>query len=529
MILWSLLVGFLVGLGLILNAWLSPQPRCIIPTPHQVQVEFLSDNGNTILTRDEDFGIYQTWDTYSGQNHGTYVVEGPGIHAISPCGRFLAILGQKGKLHLVDLKLAKESKIILNFSGGSPRLTFSSHGTFLLAHKSENDEIRALCPNRVALGDLVECSTGGLVKTLGDLTFFRFLRDENLLFCMAPAGRLGSDGILTHWDTGTGKTIRTFKDFDAIDLSPDGRTLLAQSVENGLFLFDLVTEKVQQLHPPPVLYSQYPSRSAFSPNGKTLITFPETLPDSEIIFWDVASGKRRGGGKRPDSPSGKIPGFFSADSAFFVLANPGLPAGRLSLWETATGGCLWKRFWEVDWREFGSEIRFPADIRFAGEGQFLFVPRNGRFEILDVKTGETKNVLEPPSLGERQIEFTKDRTYHSLRTLADQGPGFLHKLFGDWWPANTKENDMKVTVVETATGRIVSQLQGPYGNGNLSNDGRTMVTGYREPDGKLSLRCWDLPLRPPMRLVVGIPLGIGLLFVLASWWRGRRRAKKLPA
>jgi hypothetical protein len=53
-----------------------------------------------------------------------------------------------------------------------------------------------------------------------------------------------------------------------------------------------------------------------------------------------------------------------------------------------------------------------------------------------------------------------------------------------------------------------------------------MVTAYEEADGSVSLRCWDLPLRPPLRLVIGIPLGIGLFFVLVSWWRGRRRAAK---
>ena len=124
-------------------------------------------------------------------------------------------------------------------------------------------------------------------------------------------------------------------------------------------------------------------------------------------------------------------------------------------------------------------------------------------------------------------ETTKDETIYSVREWVGQGPGFLQKLLGDWWPWDTTPGPWRVTVYETASGRILGQLQGRYGNGHLSNDGRTMVTGFVEPDGSYSLRCWDLPLRPPLRFVVGIPLGIGLFFVLVSWWRSRRRAARL--
>jgi WD40 repeat protein len=525
-ILWSLLVLFLVGLGVVLNARLRPQPRSAIPGSYY-WVKFLSDDGATILTSDNpDFTTYQTWDTLSGENHGKYLVN-PGIHVISPGGRFLAALNPKRDLDLVDLKLGRQSKNILGFSEGSAKLVFSLQANYLLAVQSENHEIQALYPHRVPLGNLVDCHTGRVVKTLRDLTFFHFTADENIFFRIAPAGRLGNDGILTHWDPRTRKTIRTFKDVEPLELSVDGQTLLAQSVDNGLFLLDLADQKVRPLDPA-APYSQNPPHSAFSPDGKTLITFPESFPDPEIVFWDVASGKRRGKGKRPDLSSGKVPGLFSPDSSFFLLTCP-VPVGpRLSLWETASGRCLWKRDWKLSWLNFGGGYTFPADVRIPAGCPCLFVARDGRFEILDFQTGETKHIFHPRNLGERNMEFTRDGTYYSLRESADQGPGFLQELLGDWWPANTDENQMKVKVVETATGRIVSQLQGPYGNGHLSKDGRTLVTAYRGPHGEFLLRCWDLPLRPPLRLVIGIPLGIGLLFVLATWWRGWR-AKRLAA
>lgn len=124
-------------------------------------------------------------------------------------------------------------------------------------------------------------------------------------------------------------------------------------------------------------------------------------------------------------------------------------------------------------------------------------------------------------------ETTKDEAIYSVREWVRTGPGFLQKFLGDWWPWPTPSAEWRVTVFETATGRILGQLQGRYGNGHLSDDGRTLVTGFVELDDSYSLRCWDLPLQPPLRLVIGIPLSIGLLFMLGSWWRGRPRARKL--
>lgn len=123
------------------------------------------------------------------------------------------------------------------------------------------------------------------------------------------------------------------------------------------------------------------------------------------------------------------------------------------------------------------------------------------------------------------VEITKDGGFYSVRERVSQKSGLLQKFLGDWWPASNTD-DRIVTVFETATGQIAGQLQGRYGNGHLSNDGRTMVTLYWQPDNSLSLHCWDLPLRRSLRLVFGIPLGVGLLLVLVRW-RWRRRAGKL--
>jgi WD40 repeat protein len=141
LILWSLLAVFLVGLGLMLNAWLSPQPRCVIPIPGEVRIDFLSDDGSTILTilnSRRELGIwngpFQKWDTHTGQNLGTYLKDVEEIKAIttSPDSRFMAVWQPDGKLHLVDLTEGRETKSILHFSWQCSTV-FSSKSTFLAA------------------------------------------------------------------------------------------------------------------------------------------------------------------------------------------------------------------------------------------------------------------------------------------------------------------------------------------------------------------------------------------------------------
>src|SRR5262249_40603135 len=61
-----------------------------------------------------------------------------------------------------------------------------------------------------------------------------------------------------------------------------------------------------------------------------------------------------------------------------------------------------------------------------------------------------------------------------------------------------------------------------------SEDGKTLVTLHEE-NSRCFVHVWDLPLRPPLLLVVGIPLGLGLLVFLFSRWRARRRGGSAPA
>ena len=79
--------------------------------------------------------------------------------------------------------------------------------------------------------------------------------------------------------------------------------------------------------------------------------------------------------------------------------------------------------------------------------------------------------------------------------------------------------------MDVSSGAVVASLETEGGVTSwLSDDGRTLVTQNAQ-----GIHVWDLPLRPPLRLVIGIPLGLGLLVLLFSRWRAWRRGRATEA
>ena len=58
----------------------------------------------------------------------------------------------------------------------------------------------------------------------------------------------------------------------------------------------------------------------------------------------------------------------------------------------------------------------------------------------------------------------------------------------------------------------------------LSADGQSLVSLHSGET--YSLRCWSLPLGPPLTQVIGIPIGVALLFLAGGWVLRPGRAAK---
>src|SRR5262249_21040369 len=100
------------------------------------------------------------------------------------------------------------------------------------------------------------------------------------------------DGTVRSWDAATGRAVRSFEVTDGesgrrsvrtIALSPDGRTLAVEGVNNRLRLCDPRTGRVRS-----TLEGDYEGvlRLAFSPDGRRLAS---AHFDRSVRIWDVAS------------------------------------------------------------------------------------------------------------------------------------------------------------------------------------------------------------------------------------------------
>jgi WD40 repeat protein len=489
----------------------------IIPVADWVDVRFLTDDGSSILTQAAGYSNgppFQTWDTHSGENLSSYL-ERSDFSAIqkvvlSPGGRFLAVLEREGNLCLIDLKMSKARKTNFNLHFSDPSLTFSRRDSYLTV-------------SGFPVSYLVECNTDreGILFPEGrdDQYFFGFADDETVLYMDV--------GVFTHWDQRAGKIRHTFADVVPLELCPDGHTVLAHrldadGMDNVLFFLDVHSKKSWPLSPS-VTFEQV-RKSGFSPDGKTLIAFG----DGEFIFWDVATGKQRRRAERTNLAT-EDPGSFSPDSATFHLDSS---PEHLTLWDSASGRFLWKWDWGDDcplFNRFGHPT--VTKTRFSADSQFLFVPTFTGLEILEARTGKKRHSIQGS-----HVSFGKNDRFFAYTHMANTPePGFMKRLLGNWWPAKDRENEYVVRVIETASGKMVAQLPQAFGHlernaiykckGYVSNDGGTLITPYRSENGSVSLRVWDLPLRPPLLLVIGIPLGLGLLVLLFSRWRAWRQKR----
>ena len=514
---WSLFGLALVGLGFLLNNRLPARPRCTIASATPVFIDSLSPEGRTVVTVPQikgggiglpDFrGPLRVWDTHSGQLAGSYLeLASIWTHVYSPRQRYVAAVEDSHGilLHLIDL--GNQGQRIIPFKelgepGEETELTFSPGESFVLFSNEKTS-----C--------LVNSATGEILKSFkaSPLSFRAFTADESLFLYETDNGR-GPWNDLHILNTRSCRVLHTLPQVTNVTLSPDGRTVAATMPAGWVFL-DLATFKTR----PFAADDSLPRRAMFSPDGQTLAI---VFKNGKLEFWDVVEGKRRGHALQPVMRD--VTCVFSPDSTYFCLAL-GVAAeegvrDRLVMWEIPSATLLWTK--EItSFLGFEKGVGFTADSRFFAHCDELVA-----LHVMEARTGETLHVLPP----DRFFDGPRVLRYLTVGTETLSQPNILQKLLGDWWPGKAPQLLERVQVFDVASGAELACMEcdSPH-QAICSEDGKTLVTLHNE-NSQHFVRIWDIPLRPPLRLVIGIPLGLGLLVLLFSSWRSRRRGRAAVA
>jgi hypothetical protein len=377
---------------------------------------------------------------------------------------------------------------------------------------------------------LVECASGKHIVSLtlprhGLSADFGFTSDEDLLFFFADKD---PRPLLTIWDTRRKQIARTLPEVVVQSLqrrSPDGTTLLISTPSAGQELLDLRTGKRRPL--PDSMRDC--SWGTFSSDGKTVFA---RMPDG-LRCWDVSTGKQKSRLKIDFPLHGWFNLFVSADSRV-VCAIPWQPEDGFIAWSLQTGDRLWPpredspvvpddsrvpMVW--DWHgEIDPTPRFTPDLRF------LVDRKNDRIDLIDPASGELHRsiTLDGTATLFRLIGFTPDgRSMLSQWNQPAPLPGSIEEWLSKILPIFEARSCLIVSAVDT--GRVLLSVKDD-GEGRmqgvLSDGGRTLLTS--NSDGETTdLACWDVPGRPSLFLVVGIPLALGCVGVALRWFVARRR------
>ena len=134
-----------------------------------------------------------------------------------------------------------------------------------------------------------------------------------------------------------------------------------------------------------------------------------------------------------------------------------------------------------------------------------------------------RDVKDPAILG-----LTPDgQSMLSQWDYEDRKPWFGEEWFGKWLTLGKSKGC--IIVSEVATGNVKIRIEDcgmSLSNEILSSDGRVLATSFADGDTEVT-SCWDVPGRPSLTLVIGIPLALGCIALIVRW-RWTRKRTTLP-
>jgi hypothetical protein len=125
----------------------------------------------------------------------------------------------------------------------------------------------------------------------------------------------------------------------------------------------------------------------------------------------------------------------------------------------------------------------------------------------------------------RIIHFTPDgRRMLSRWDYPERKLWLVEEWLGNWWPAPKPTTCFVVSDLDTGRMTVRMNWHVCPSTVALSDDGRTLMTVSRD-DAIVVIECWDVPGRPSLLWVIGIPASLGSFAVLLRWWLRRRKPR----
>ena len=410
-----------------------------------VEIRFTRD-GAKILTLNQK-GTLRVWNTSTGKAETTMAFPWDKrcqSACFSPDGQRLYLSHADKSLAVWSLKTKK------NLS------TFPDVGEqlFYLRNTPDGRHVVGMNPGLSPLR-VLDAKTGGLVSSISGKFFSLAINHDGTQIVT------GGDGIVELWDLKTGRRIRDFKGHSSmvtsiafsrdgrfvassggshtapladdrtvrvwdiqsrpegveirdggsgrsLVFSPDGKTLAAGVMQQGIQLREAATGKLLRTLKTLKEDDQWYSSVSFSPDGSRLISLAHRRPENakvvvDLIVWDVKSGKQL---HRIRNRTGSFRCVaFSPEGRFIVSGD----SQGAQVWNTETGRKI---------RDLTGPPMPVGSIAFSPDGKTILGARgpgegrdygkNGEFRIWDAETGRLIRALSQDKPGVNSLAWSPD-------------------------------------------------------------------------------------------------------------------------